>query len=99
MEPQSSVLSPQSSVLATLADSDDMAADGGDEDLQIERALLYSTRERLLKVDFARMTEEEMADAKRLLANWRWDPGVRRTRRLAAARRGRSLDFGRTVRR
>ena len=69
----------------------------GEEEFQ--RALLYSTQERLRTVDFARFTEEELACAKALLANWQWDPGLRRTRRLAPAKRGRRLDTTRTMRR
>ena len=69
----------------------------GEEELQ--EALLYSAQERLRHLDFARFTEEELTAAKALLATWEWKPGVRRTRRLAPAKRGRRLDFGRTVRR
>ena len=83
----------------TLADSDESGKGGGDPDQPVERALLYSAQERLRTLDFARFTEEELAAAKALLATWAWDPGLRRTRRLRPARRGRRLDFPRTVRR
>jgi uncharacterized protein with von Willebrand factor type A (vWA) domain len=84
----------------TLADSDEAGAGGGaDADQPVEQMLLYSARERLRTLDFARFSEEELAAAKALLATWEWDPGLRRTRRLRPARRGRRLDFPRTVRR
>jgi uncharacterized protein len=85
---------------STLADSDDTAIRDGDEQEQsVERVLLYSAQERLSKLDFARFTDEELAAARALLAGWKWDPGVRRTRRLAPKRRGHRLDYPRTLRR
>src|SRR5919201_1993033 len=73
----------------TLADSED-AGEGASEahDGDAQRVLLYSAQERLKRLDFARFTEEELAAARALLASWKWDPGVRRTRRLAPTRRG-----------
>jgi uncharacterized protein with von Willebrand factor type A (vWA) domain len=85
---------------ATLTDSEDGEDTGeGAGNEHLERVLFYSAQERLRHVDFANFTDEELAQARALLASWRWQPGVRRTRRLAAARRGRRLDFSRTVRR
>jgi uncharacterized protein with von Willebrand factor type A (vWA) domain len=84
----------------SLVDSAD--AGEGDSDEQergIERVLLYSAQERLTKLDFARFTDEELAAARGMVATWKWDPGVRRTRRLAPARRGHRLDYPRTLRR
>jgi uncharacterized protein with von Willebrand factor type A (vWA) domain len=86
---------------STLADAGD--AEEGEADIppdeSLQRALLYSAQERLRTLDFARFTEEELTAAKLLLAGWEWTPGLRRTRRLAAARRGRRFDFPRTLRR
>ena len=84
----------------TLADSDD-ADESGDiwPDEALQQALLYSAQERLRTLDFARFTEEELAAAKAMLATWEWKPGLRRTRRLAPARRGGGFDFPRTLRR
>ncbi len=86
---------------STLADGGDADESGGDlpPDEALQRALLYSTQERLRTLDFARFTDEELTAAKLMLASWEWTPGLRRTRRLAAARRGRRLDFPRTLRR
>ena len=69
------------------------------EEDKITQALLYSAQERLRKLDFARFTEEEMTAAKALMAGWKWDPGLRRTRRLTPKKRGRRLDAPRTMRR
>lgn len=85
---------------SVLADSEDALSGGGvGNEEKVERALLYSTQERLRHIDFARYTDEELAAAKALLANWEWKPGLRRTRRFAPAKRGRRLDFNRTLRR
>ncbi|HUS17708.1 MAG TPA: VWA domain-containing protein [Chloroflexia bacterium] len=64
-----------------------------------EQILRYSAAEQLRRRDFAEFTDEEIARARALLAGWRWEPGRRRTRRLAAARRGRRLHLGPTLRR
>jgi uncharacterized protein with von Willebrand factor type A (vWA) domain len=65
----------------------------------MRRALLYSTQERLRRLDFSRFSDEELSAARALMLTWRWKPGLRRTRRLAPARRGRRFDFPRTLRR
>ncbi len=69
-----------------------------DEAPQPERVLLYSADERLRQRDFAEFSDEEIARARALIAGWQWQPGQRRTRRLAAARRGRRLHLGPTLR-
>src|SRR5207253_2859696 len=84
----------------TLADSEDAGEGAGEaREREAQRVLLYSAKERLRRLDFARFTEEELAAARALLASWKWDPGVRRTRRLAPTRRGHRLDYPRTLRR
>ena len=87
---------------ATLADSEGdispQSENGIDPD-ELKQVLLYSAQERLRHVDFARFTDEELMAARLLLSTWEWQPGLRRTRRLAPVRRGRRLDFRRTVRR
>ncbi len=70
-----------------------------DEEEQITQALLYSAQERLRKLDFAHFTEEELTAARALMTGWEWKPGMRRTRRLTARKRGRRLDAARTMRR
>lgn len=71
----------------------------GESPDDITQVLLYSAQERLRNIDFARFTEEELIAARLLLQSWEWKPGMRRTRRLAAAKRGSRLDFRRTARR
>jgi uncharacterized protein with von Willebrand factor type A (vWA) domain len=84
----------------TILDAEDEGNPGSEnEEDEITQALLYSAQERLRKLDFARFTEEEMTAAKALMAGWKWDPGLRRTRRLTPKKRGRRLDATRTMRR
>ncbi len=86
----------------TLMDSGSDASDEANpDDLldEVSQMLLYSAQERLRHIDFASFTEEELTSARLLLSTWEWEPGMRRTRRLAPVRRGRRLDFRRTVRR
>ncbi|MDQ6747740.1 MAG: VWA domain-containing protein [Candidatus Dormibacteraeota bacterium] len=69
------------------------------EDRRLERALRYSPEERLHHLDFARFSEEELAAARAIMGGWRWRLAQRRTRRMAAAKRGPRLDILRTLRR
>ena len=66
---------------------------------QADALLRYSAAEQLRHQDFAAFSDEEVARARALMAYWRWQPGVRRTRRLVPARRGRRLHTSRTLRR
>ena len=83
----------------TLADSDEPGGVPLEGEQQVEQVLLYSAQERLRQVDFARFSDEELAEARALMAGWNWKPGLRRTRRLTPAKRGRRLDVSRTMRR
>jgi uncharacterized protein with von Willebrand factor type A (vWA) domain len=83
---------------AVLAESDEEDSAAVDAEGDIERALLYSSQERLKQLDFARFTDEELAAARAIMAGWKWEPGLRRTRRLAPARSGKRLDVSRTLR-
>jgi uncharacterized protein with von Willebrand factor type A (vWA) domain len=87
----------------TLVDAGDDGGEGveGDteEDRRLERALLYSAEERLRHIDFARFGEEELASSRAIMADWSWTLAQRRTRRMAAARRGPRLHIVRTLRR
>ncbi len=88
-----------------LVDTDESRDDGDAEEKSdahegdLSRALLYSARERLRQLDFARLSEQELEQARALMAGWQWQPGLRRTRRLTPMLRGRRLDFNRTMRR
>jgi len=61
------------------------------------RATTYSPHERLRHKDFAAYSHEELAEARRLMADLRLGGALRRSRRLAPSRRGRP-DVRRTVR-
>ena len=60
--------------------------------------LSYSDREAVRHKDFAELNENELDEARRLMADFRWDLGMRRTRRWRAGR-GPGLDLRRVVRR
>lgn len=60
---------------------------------------LYSPGEVLRHKDFALFSPGEVEDARRFLADVRWDITLHRSRRPRAARRGRRLDVRRTIRR
>ncbi|GCE46677.1 hypothetical protein EI42_00195 [Thermosporothrix hazakensis] len=69
-----------------------------DDNLGDPQAYAYSAIERLRQKDFEHYTWEEIQEAKRLMADMRWNLGMRRTRRKAPARRGSYLDMRRLVR-
>ena len=60
-------------------------------------ALSYSAREVLRTKDFAHFTNHEIAQAKQMLAELRWNPGVRRTHRWRAGP-GRMVDLRKVIR-
>ncbi len=60
--------------------------------------LSYSDREAVRQRDFAELSERELVQAQRMMADFRWDVGMRRTRRWRAGR-GRALDLRRVVQR
>ena len=74
--------------------------DAGDDEVQhlIEVTRTYSTRERLQRMDFGDLTQEEMQAVKRFMAQIVWELGLRRTRRQRSGR-GRRLDLRRSLRR
>jgi uncharacterized protein with von Willebrand factor type A (vWA) domain len=57
----------------------------------------YSASEVLRAKDFADLTDDELSDARRMVADLRWNPGERRTRRRTPAR-SRTPDWRRLVR-
>jgi uncharacterized protein with von Willebrand factor type A (vWA) domain len=59
----------------------------------------YSAIEALRKKDFENFSWDEVQEAKKLMAEMRWQLGMRKTRRMAPARRGISPDMRRIVRR
>jgi uncharacterized protein with von Willebrand factor type A (vWA) domain len=87
----------QGSPVLTFGPNSDGAATGERE--YIDQTFAYSHEEMLRRTDFAKLSESELAEVKRLMARiaWRLDP--RRTRRTVAARRGRMIDVRTTYRR
>ncbi|HEX6606569.1 MAG TPA: hypothetical protein VF276_06600, partial [Chloroflexia bacterium] len=76
----------------TAIDAPDLPGGETDNSTLPDQMLLYSGYERLRQIDFADFTDDELAQARAMLATWRWEPGTRRTRRLTPARRGHRLD-------
>ncbi len=70
-------------------------ADDGADQIVITRA--FSAREALRSRDFADFTPQEAMQARQLLADLQWSPGLRRTRRKRPGE-GRELDIRRTLR-
>ncbi|NTU83350.1 MAG: VWA domain-containing protein [Chloroflexales bacterium] len=77
----------------------DPATEQGREREELELQLTFSRDEILRKKDFAQCSWEEVQAAKELIQRMRWRVEERPTRRRRPARRGRSLDFRRTLRR
>jgi hypothetical protein len=74
----------------------EMTAD--EEEITIDAALTFSDRELLQEMDFDKMTNAEMAAAKKAIANLRLPIMEVPTRRFAADARGRRVDMRATLR-
>ncbi len=66
-------------------------------DIVLQATFTYSDRERLRTKDFAQLTEDELAALKRMMGEFTWRLGQRRTRRWQAGNRPR-IDLRRTLR-
>jgi uncharacterized protein with von Willebrand factor type A (vWA) domain len=73
--------------------------DEEDDDTGNPQGTAYSAIERLKRKDFENFTWDEVQEAKRLMAEMRWNLGLRSTRRKAPARSGSYPDMRRIVRR
>jgi uncharacterized protein with von Willebrand factor type A (vWA) domain len=73
------------------------AAHGEDEPLFVEATYSPSDREALRQKDFSQLSEAEIRAIKAMMSDLRWQPGMRRTRRLIVGR-GTALDLRRTLR-
>jgi uncharacterized protein with von Willebrand factor type A (vWA) domain len=69
------------------------------QETEFSARLTVSEREVLKAKDFAQMSAQEIADAKRLIADLRLPDDERPTRRLTADPRGRRVDLRKTLRR
>ncbi len=63
-----------------------------------EDVLLFSAREALRKKDFSQFSDEEIAEARRIMADMSWRLSTRETRRKRRAVRGDFIDYRRTLR-
>lgn len=70
-----------------------------DEDAENDRRGTFSHEEVLRRKDFEEFSWDELREARELMARARWRLGLRQTRRLRTARRGRRLDLRQTLRR
>ncbi|HYK85950.1 MAG TPA: VWA domain-containing protein [Ktedonobacteraceae bacterium] len=70
-----------------------------DDDSSTPQGTAYSAIEMLRKKDFESFTWEEVQEAKKLMAEMRWNLGMRPTHRKTPARRGSYPDMRRIVRR
>ena len=77
----------------------DRAADPEDAEIKLNAAGTSSARERLQTLDFEQMTNEEMAEARRLIANFKLPVKPLLTRRKVMDRRGRHPEWRATMRR
>ncbi|RMG98084.1 MAG: VWA domain-containing protein [Chloroflexi bacterium] len=92
------IIAPPSLQEPSAANNDD--SDNEPEETQeiIEVTQTYSRREILRQKDFADLTEEEVREIKRMMAEMVWELGERRTRRQKPGA-GRQLDLRRSLRR
>lgn len=74
-------------------------SDEQDENDEQPQGTAYSAIEVLRKKDFESFSWDEVQEAKKLMAEMRWQLGMRETQRMAPARRGTSPDMRRIVRR
>ncbi len=78
---------------------DEKFHDDDDDDTSTPQGVAYSALEALRKKDFESFSWDEVQEAKRLMAEMRWQLGMRPTRRKTPSRRGSYPDMRRIVRR
>ena len=78
--------------------ADDGSEDANDRQPVVDLQRSFSAREVLRQRDFAEFTPAEVSAARSLMAELAWDPGRRRTRRLALGE-GNDIDLRRSMRR
>src|SRR5262249_12657336 len=64
-----------------------------------EDVLVFSAREVLRKKDFAQFSQDEIAEARRIIAQMNWRLGTRKTRRRERSNLGEYIDYRATLRR
>jgi len=76
----------------------DRGAEEGEDELEIDAVMTYSDRELLQRMDFEKMSAEEVAKAKRLIASMRLPIMAVPTRRFRPDALGRRIDMRATLR-
>jgi hypothetical protein len=79
----------------------DSEGDGDADDLDElpDDVIVFSAREVLRKKDFSQFTDDEIAEARRMIAKMDWKLGTRETRRKERATHGDFIDYRATLRR
>jgi uncharacterized protein len=79
-------------------DNDGDLDDSDEYETPPEDVLLFSASEALRKKDFSQFTDEEISEARRIMAQMSWRLSTRETRRLQKAVQGEFIDYRRTLR-
>lgn len=91
--------SSQPSRSTVVTDSDEgESGKAGDVDSVPDDVMLFSADESLRSKDFAHLSDDELAEARRFIASMTWNLGRRQTRRLVSAPLGDFVDQRRTLR-
>ncbi|MGI8977181.1 MAG: hypothetical protein ACR2GS_10730, partial [Thermomicrobiales bacterium] len=72
--------------------------DSEDFETPPEDVLLFSAREALRKKDFSQFTDDEITEARRIMASMSWRLSTRETRRRKSAPHGALVDYRKTLR-
>lgn len=83
---------------SVVVDSDDGAAASDAAGEPPDNVMMFSADESLRSKDFAQLSDDELAEARRFIAAMTWNLGRRKTRRLTPARNGATIDQRRTLR-
>ena len=95
--PPETLVEEQVMTLATDEDDDDAAGDDAEEPGDDTITVRYSATETLRTMDFAQCTDDELAEAYRLMEQLRLRGSLRPSMRMARSRRGGRTDLRRTV--
>ncbi len=88
----------QTKTRTELVESQELEAEGEEEEGDADDVLSFSAAEVLREKDFADLSEEEMQQTRRFMEKLEWRIGRRRSRRRVSARKGRFWDPRKTMR-
>jgi len=97
-EPGSSQQSERNVLAIEGVDESGDISDSEDFETPPEDVLLFSSREALRKKDFSQFSDEEIAEARRIMARMSWRLSTRETRRRQGAPHGGFIDYRKTLR-